>query len=288
MKIIDSHLHFFNLSQGEYHWLKTDNPPFWSDKHLIAKSFNESDVVLKKPLTIAGFVHIEAGFNNQKPWQEIAWLEQSCRLPFRSIASIDLTLSTEHFQHQIAQLITYSSVVGCRHILDDQAFELLSSTQVQQNFSTLNQQQLNFEVQLPLADEQAVSALCNIIDKNPNICFIINHAGMPPTAMNDYSALSTWYLGLSKVASFKNVAIKCSGWEMFDRNYSVAWLQAIIEQCLTLFGNKRVMLSSNFPLTLFSCSYQEYWEVIVKTILKDQHSLLHDNSQHWYKFTSSI
>lgn len=285
MKLIDSHLHFFNLSQGEYHWLKIDNPPFWSDKHLIAKSFNESDLVLKKPFTIAGFVHIEAGFNNQQPWQEIAWLEQSCRLPFRSIASIDLTLSDEHFQHQIAQLITYSSVVGCRHILDEQAFELLSSTQVQQNFSALNQQLLNFEVQMPFANDQAVSALCNVIEKNPEISFIINHAGMPPTEVNNYSALSTWYHGLAQVASFQNVAIKCSGWEMFERNYTIEWSKAIIEQCLAVFGNKRVMLSSNFPLTLFSCSYQEYWEMIVKIMINDQQSLLHDNSHFWYKFS---
>ena len=47
MKIIDPHLHLFDLKQGDYHWLKEENPPFWPDKHLIKKSFKETDLTLK-------------------------------------------------------------------------------------------------------------------------------------------------------------------------------------------------------------------------------------------------
>lgn len=116
MKIIDPHLHLFDLSQGEYSWLKPECPPFWSDKPLIAKNFSENDLTLAKPLTLAGFVHIEAGFDNQQPWREIAWLESTCKIPFRSIALLDITLPKALFLTQLESLMTYQSVVGVRYI----------------------------------------------------------------------------------------------------------------------------------------------------------------------------
>ena len=73
MKIIDPHLHLFDLSQGEYSWLKPECPPFWPDKSLVAKNFSEHDLRLNESLKLTGFVHIDAGFNNQQPRREIAW-----------------------------------------------------------------------------------------------------------------------------------------------------------------------------------------------------------------------
>ena len=284
MKIIDSHVHFFNLNKGHYHWLRTDTPPFWPDKAIIAQDFDESDLLLQHPLTIAGFVHIEAGYNNLAPWKEIEWLEQCCSLPFRSIATIDLSLPSDEFQQLISRLVRFSSVAGCRHILDDQAFDLLSSEQVQQNFSTLNLHQLIFEVQMPFSDMKTVNKLSLIIENNTDVTFIINHCGIPPTGDFEHLLHSSWYAGLSRISAFKNVAIKCSGWEMFDRQYNSLWLTNVIKHCITLFGYHRVMISSNFPLTLFSCSYQKYWKKIIATLTQNNKDLLHNNSKNWYKF----
>ena len=94
MKIIDPHLHLFALELGHYHWLKAENPPFWPDKQHIYKSFDETDLMLTAPYSLAGFIHIEAGFDNEQPWRELAALEQSCNKPFRAIANIDLTSSS--------------------------------------------------------------------------------------------------------------------------------------------------------------------------------------------------
>ena len=123
IKIIDPHLHLFNLKQGDYQWLKAENPPFWSDKKIINHSFTEKDLQLSSPFELAGFVHIEAGFDNQQPWREIAWLEKTCSLPFRSIAGINLLLPSNEFQQTLDKLSKYQSVIGVREILDENAFE---------------------------------------------------------------------------------------------------------------------------------------------------------------------
>lgn len=269
MKIIDPHIHLFNLEQGDYHWLKTDNEPFWPDKALINKPYTESNLALVSPLELAGFVHIEAGFDNNQAWRELAALEQSCQKPFRAIAHINLTASSHDFRQCLTRLAQYPSFAGVRHILDEQALHLLTNKQVIANFKVLNgfakdcNHPLVFEVQLSLSEQAAVNALCDVIGDNREISFIINHAGFPPTDMPTIE-WQRWQSNLVKLSMYPHVAVKCSGWEMTNRAYQTPWLNENLTLILSIFGAKNIMLASNFPLCLLSkSSYQEYWQSIV-------------------------
>lgn len=266
-KIIDPHLHFFNLQKGDYAWLKPQNPPFWSDKHLINKDFVEADVLLPAPNQLSGFVHIEAGFDNQQPWREIDWLEQHCSLPFKSVAFADITAIS--FANHINQLKQRKSVVGIRHILDDQAEAILCSPLIHQHFSLLAQAELSFDAQLSLTDDQAVKLLIKLAKQHKTVRLIINHAGWAP-ANNNVNEQTKWKLNLQKLAGCENIAIKLSGWEMLDRAWQPQQIAAVIQECITTFSDTRVMLASNFPLCLFSMSYAELWEVYSETL-----SLIH-------------
>ena len=70
-KIIDPHIHLFDLAKGQYQWLQTNNPPFWPDKHIIQKNFIEQDLKLNNNFSLEGIAHIEAGFDNESPIEEI-------------------------------------------------------------------------------------------------------------------------------------------------------------------------------------------------------------------------
>jgi L-fuconolactonase len=256
IKIIDPHLHLFDLIKGDYQWLRPENPPFWSDKQLIAKSFTEQDLALTTPLVLAGFVHIEAGFDNQQPWREIAWLENTCNLPFRSVAMLDITLAPTSFTQQLDNLIRYQSVVGIRYILDGNALCILSDKNSQTNLATLAANKLSFELQMSLTDTPALEQLLTILALIPDLLVCINHAGWP---MPDNVQHSLWLKNLKRLAKFNHVFIKCSGYEMTDRAYSASWQYKIVSQCVEIFGVERVMLASNFPLSLFHESYQDTW-----------------------------
>jgi len=298
MKIIDPHLHLFNLEQGDYHWLKKDNPPFWPDKNIINRSFTEQELKLTQPFELAGFVHIEAGFDNKKPCREIAWLESSCKLPFKSIANIDITLSSDNFSLKIEKLTRFSSMVGIRHILDDKAFSLLSDKQVISNIAKLNSLGLLFEVQMSLLDHQSINLLCDVIKHNNNMSFIINHTGFPPIDTQTIE-WKHWQSNLIKLSIFSHVAIKLSGWEMMDRNYtqskSQSWLNLMMQGCFDIFGIKRVMLASNFPLCLFSQkNYQQYWLYLLSTDFfqtkteQEKSALLYNNALQWYQLNNIL
>lgn len=288
MKIIDPHLHLFALSQGKYHWLKDENPPFWPDKDKINRSFDETDIALSQDLSLQGFVHIEAGFDNEEPWRELSYLESSCQLAFRSIAGINLLDSQVEFAQSLEKLSAQSSFIGVRHILDEQALSILKNDLAQANFTQLNnysrQNKLIFESQLNVTDTPACELVFQLISKQVDTLFIINHMGFP--ALNSKSsAWQHWHKNLTKLASLPNIAIKCSGWEMINRNYSSHWVEQCLNACLEAFTTKRVMLASNFPLCLFSQqSYQSYWQELIgsKAIqalsINEKSALSYDNA----------
>lgn len=294
MKIIDPHLHLFDLELGHYQWLKVENTPCWPDKQLINKSFDETDLTLTEPLSLSGFVHIEAGFDNKQPWRELAALEQSCNKPFRAIANIDLTSSSQHVNTVIEKLTEHSSFVGVRHLLDDQALALLKNKQVLDNIKILNKNGLVFDVQLPLIEHASVEALSDVIANNRDMNFIINHAGFPPTNTGTIE-WQCWQSNLTKLSIYPHVAIKCSGWEMTDRNYKTTWLNEHLSLIFTIFGAKKVMLASNFPLCLFSHNnYQAYWQSIISSDFfqalteQEKSTLCYDNALNWYAMSEII
>jgi len=287
MKIIDPHLHLFDLTKGEYSWLKPENPPFWPDKKVITRNFIVDDLQLVAPLSLAGFVHIEAGFNNEQPSQEITWLESlNTQTPFKSVAYIDITLASSKFIEHIAMLQSFKSIVGCRHILGDDIERIITQPQVRKNLALIAQKSWIFELQTTLMSNKVTNCIIELCEDIPKLTMIINHAGFVPAEINS-QAWNNWQQQLAMLAQLKQIAIKCSGWEMVDRNYSVDWLRANIEQIIKYFGADRVMLASNFPLTLFSQSYHSLWHQYIEQLnLSEQvkHQVCYQTAKNWYRF----
>ncbi len=279
MEIIDPHLHLFDLEEGDYHWLDSDSLPDWPDKHKIRNNYSESDLDLPGQLSLNGFVHIEAGFDNTQPWREIEWLEKHCQLPFRSVAFADLT--SESFSQQLEKLSDYKSVVGIRFILDDRATELLSNPVFQQSLKHLEQQKLIFEAQLSLLDLPAIKLLSDQMEKVPELNVVINHAGFPAALSQE------WMEAVTALAHYPQCFIKCSGWEMLDRQWMVETVKPYIKFVISQFGLSRVMLASNFPVSELSCSYADLWRRYVKEMKfndSEKKLLMHDTAEKLYGF----
>lgn len=303
MKILDPHLHLFDLHLGQYAWLKPENAPFWPDKTVINKSFSQQDLVVSEGHEIAGFVHVEAGFNNDIPKEEVDWLESVVKKTFKTVAFIDMTLPVIEFEQTLNDLMSCQSVVGVRHILDDDAFDVLSLGQVKSNFAYLAKHNLSFDLQMPITDNLALNQLISILKHCPTLKVILNHTGWPPIADSaELLAKSDWYSALKQLAALPQCAVKCSGWEMIDRQYDSSftsssvikqdtWQSQVLTLCLQAFGQERVMIASNFPLCLLHSSYQDYWDNVINilnnmplTETKKQ-ALVFNNACSWYNLT---
>lgn len=308
INIIDPHIHLFDRSRGDYHWLNSENPPFWSDKSIIQRDFNieelNNSLQASNKIKLAGFVHIEAGFDNTKPWRELAYIESISSQNKRTVASINLLEPPETFKLSLQRLLSYRSLIGARHILDEQAHTILANQNAQQNFATLNKiPNFVFELQLPLADANAVMVLPllkQIIATNSHLRFIINHAGFPPKTAPETTpetikadTWEVWKKHIHALAQYPNVFIKCSGWEMEDRQYEMSWLSEVTSFCIQALSIERVMLASNFPLCLFAQkSYEEYWQDVLQSSVmmqcseNEKNALLYSNALGIYQLSN--
>lgn len=277
-RVIDPHIHLFDLEQGEYHWLQEGNLPNWPDKANIRNSYTEAELTLPASVELAGFVHIEAGFDNANPQRELAWLEENCSLPFRSIAFLDLT--APDFKEKLAVLQQHSSLVGIRHILDEDAVGLLSDPQVIDNFGSLAEAGLLFEAQFPIANTEAVNKLCELMTALPALKVVISHCGSPEQ-LNE-----AWMESIMRLAHHMECYIKCSGWEMFKRDWQVDEVKPLINFAIRQFGLTRVMLASNFPVSELGYSYEEVWQRNLKEMRWkgfEQEMLVFENAKRIYQ-----
>ncbi|WP_033082814.1 amidohydrolase family protein [Colwellia psychrerythraea] len=322
VNIIDPHLHLFDRSQGDYHWLKSENPPFWPDKSIIQQDFSIDDLTnsfaLVGNINLSGFVHIEAGFDNVHPWRELEYLDNLAieNVPYpkcRTVASIDLLAPPLDFIKTLDILQQHSNMIGVRHILDEQAYSILTNQNAQINFASLNKlPYFIFELQLPLADENAMQVmplLIETITNNAQLRFIINHAAFPPKDIRGKAWL-LWRKNISELALLPNVFIKCSGWEMADRQYEMSWFSGVTNFCIETFSIERVMLASNFPLCLLgrnldnevgnkladkpdNKTYGRYWQDILQSSVikqcseKEKSALLYDNALGIYQLSTA-
>lgn len=256
MQFIDPHIHLFDRDRGDYGWLKPSSPPHWPDKPIINHDFNVSDLHVHKGLSLAGFVHVEAGFNNEQPWREIEWLESVVEIPFKAIACVDLTAAPQVFQGVINKLCSYVSVVGVRYLFDDEAVSILSHVNTLTNLEYLRDSRLLFETQISAVDSEAVTAFTHMARALPQLSIVLSHTCFSP---NDPHGYALWCQQVHRLASCGNIHIKASGWEMVSRTYELADVFRVTTTLIAAFGDQRVMLASNFPLTLFSRSYQQLW-----------------------------
>lgn len=274
LSIVDPHLHLFDLQAGEYAWLKPENAPFWPDKSLICRNFDVNSLWLTHKLRFSGCVHIEAGYSNSHPEQELTYLNKHFdkyeQLKVGLIAYADITLPPKVFQKQLLQLASAARFKGLRYIFDDKAKELAENQAVFLNLSLLAKQQYIFELQFEVGCANAIGPVLKLLQALPELKVVLNHVGFAPS--HKKTPFLEWQDNIAKLACIENLHIKCSGFEMGNRHYTNEQIRKVIAHCLIHFGQKRLMCASNFPLTLFSCSYQMYWQNIRMAVASMQTS----------------
>ena len=280
---VDPHIHLFALNEGQYEWLKPTNAPFWADKKSIAKNTTEAMLHRASLGQLSGFVHIEAGYDNGRPWREIAFLERHCALPFRSVGCIDLTGNS--VGSHIDKLAFYPSVGGLRHILDDEAETLLRSPKVKWALGHMASKRLSFDAQLNIADSNAVVALLNVLEQNPALKVAINHAAIAPIDIKSF-AFKAWRQNIRDLSETGQVAFKFSGLEMQDRRWQWQRAYYIFETLLNTVGANQIMFASNFPLCQWRIPYAALWHGFsdMTTPLSEAQkaALLSINAKQWY------
>jgi predicted TIM-barrel fold metal-dependent hydrolase len=117
----------------------------------------------------------------------------------------------------------------------------------------------------------------------PQTRIVLNHLGGPlaigPYAGKRKDAFVEWRVGIRSVAGCPNVHVKLGGLGLkligftfsgndmppSSKDLEKVW-RPYIETCIEVFGPKRSMFESNFPVDKGSCSYQVLWNAFKRIV----------------------
>ena len=293
-KIIDTHHHLWDPTNGKYDWLIADGHEVFN-KVYLHKEF-EQDIA---NLNLIKSVHVQAEINLSETIYETQWLQdyynnQSLydrRLPNAIIGFVDfLDIKVE----QTLELhLQYPNFRGIRQILNfdkknknisHATFDYLKNDLWFQNFGLLKKFDLLFDLSILINQTEDAE---NLIKKYDSTLFIINHTLCPHDITNEN--INLWLDKIKILSKYENVAIKLSGFGEFNSNWTTESIKPLILYSIENFGISRCMFGTNFPVDKFlsNASYEDYWKSYLtntQDFSEDEiNNLFYKNAEKFYK-----
>ena len=114
---------------------------------------------------------------------------------------------------------------------------------------------------------------------------MLNHTGLPADRSRD--GLAAWKRAMATLAGCPNVAVKISGIGQPAAAWTVEANRDIVRTVIDLFGAKRCMFASNFPVDSLCASFDAIYagfDQITKGFFEEERrALFHDNAVRIYR-----
>ena len=293
-KIIDTHHHLWDPTNGKYDWLIADGHDVFN-KVYLHKEF-EQDIA---NLNLIKSVHVQAEINLSETIYETQWLQdyynnQSLhdrKLPNAIIGFADfLDIKVEQ---TLQEHLKYPNFRGIRQILNfdkknknisHATFDYLKNDLWVKNFGLLKKFDLLFDLSILINQTEDAE---NLIKKYDSTLFIINHTLCPHDITNEN--INLWLDKIKILSKYENVAIKLSGFGEFNSNWTTESIKPLILYSIENFGINRCMFGTNFPVDKFlsNASYEDYWKAYLKItqdFSQDEiNNLFYKNAEKFYK-----
>jgi predicted TIM-barrel fold metal-dependent hydrolase len=270
MRIIDPHIHLWDLSTGLYPRLEKPSTGFIGDNAPIARSYLLDELLAEGQgeFEIAKIVNVEAFPTD--PVQETRLLQQLADrtgYPQGIVANADL--ASPDCERVLEAQAAHANLRGIRQVLNTHADPFyayvsedhLANATWRRNFGLLARRNLSFDMQLYPHQMDAAAALAAA---HPDTTIILNHAGM--AVDRTLAGWRQWRDGIHALARLDNVAVKISGLGMFDHAWTVESLRPYVLETLDAFGLRRAMFASNFPVDKLFGTYTTLWRAFSATV----------------------
>ncbi|WP_447895325.1 amidohydrolase family protein [Vreelandella sp. GE22] len=294
MQVVDPHLHFWALDQGNQPWLENPSPNLLGDYTPMARDFGPQELFDQlDDIELMGLVHVEADADD--PVAETQWLTRllarHSSLDVAMVAGVDLSQPEAPAQLE-AQLELSSQIRGVRQILNvhqDPLYDYVGRHYMeeslwQQNMARLAQLELSFDLQIYPSQMTQAAALAA---RHPDIQFVLNHAGMYVDRQG-VRGWREWRDGMRLLARQPNIAIKLSGFGMLDHHWSVGSIRPLILEALDAFGVERCLFASNYPVDGLYAGYQDIWrayaQIVADASQAEHQALFVKNARRIYRF----
>ncbi|MEL6677928.1 MAG: amidohydrolase family protein, partial [Pseudomonadota bacterium] len=126
---------------------------------------------------------------------------------------------------------------------------------VQKNIAFLGAYGWSFDLQLFAGQMRHGVALAEAC---PQVTFILQHAGMLEDTSDE--GWAAWRTGMKALAKCPNVVTKLSAFGTFSHRNDPKFIAQIIGETVKIFGAKRCMFGSNFPIEKIWTDYASLFD----------------------------
>jgi predicted TIM-barrel fold metal-dependent hydrolase len=256
LRIVDPHVHLWDLSRDRYGWLQDEplpNNPAGDMSPIARRDYLPDDYRADTAgWNIDKMVHVECGLPIGRQLAETDWLQSladDTGCPQGIVAGADLLdpdLDALLEAHAARPNVRGVRQIVCWHRDPLKTYtprDLLADPAWVGGFAKLARHDLSFDLQL-YPSQMATAAV--IASRHPDTPVIVNHAGLPTD--RDEAGMERWRTGLRLLAAQPQVSIKISGLGITDRDWTVASIRPVVLECIDVFGTDRAMFASDFPV----------------------------------------
>jgi L-fuconolactonase len=279
-KIIDTHIHVWDLQRAQYPWLKNDTS-------ILKQTWQIGQLTESK--TAAGItsgILVQASGNSEdtelmlETADKTAWIEGVvCWLPL---------VDTHKTQELLAKkYINEKYIKGVRHqIHDEPDAKWLLQPSVISSLKVLAQKNIPYDVVAVLP--QHIETALQVAHKIPELKMVFDHLSQPPVKTKE--RFGAWGDLMKAASEHKNFYAKISGLGTTTgnfENWNAEDVKPYIAFALEHFGTNRCFCGGDWPVSLLAGSYTKVWNVYTSVInslvnKNDSENIFYNNAQQFY------
>ena len=278
-KLIDSHVHFWNISKLQYPWLKDISE---LNKSFELKEFQKETMQLNIEKLV--FIQCECLPNFYK--NEIAYIQELSETDSR----IEAIISYFPLEHKdaytlLTDLVKNPKIKGIRR-LEEEPTSLYNQTDFIHNFHLLSEFNLTFDLGVKA---HQLDAAIQLVNQFPNQKFILDHFGKPSVKQKE---MELWKSQMNLLSSHPNVYCKLSGLitESDLTHWKLEDLQAYVDYAIETFGTKRLTFGSDWPVVTLGANYKTWlstaFELCKHLSDTELHQIFYQNALEFYQLES--
>lgn len=280
-KIIDTHIHIWDLEHIRYPWLDGDTT-------ILNRSYAIEELEPARQdagITYGVFVQAEDSFADAdymlSMCETIPWMVGAvCWLPLLDPEATEKVLTEKYLKNKYFK--------GVRHLIHfDTNTKWMLQEQVLESLAILIKYNIPYDVVGILTDH--IETALRVAEKVPELRMVFDHLNQPP--ISTHERYGRWGELMEEASKHKNFYAKISGLGTVTKKKEGEWgeddLKPYIEFALQHFGEDRCFCGGDWPVSLLAGGYAGTWKTYITLLEKllspdGQDKVLYRNAKLFY------
>ena len=277
MKIIDTHVHFWNYQaeSKDFSWVS-------NEMAILKKDYLPDDLPLVGELLETFSSYKCVAVQARQSMEETLFL---LKLAEDNPAIAGVVGWINWLDPEVGKTYTdfrkYKKLKGFRHVIQDEKKGFMQNSTFRHSIGKIAGRYTYDLLVKPPQIQEAIE----LVEEFPHQLFVLDHLAKPNIKNQDFSA---WAEDIRKLKSFENLYCKLSGMvtEAHWHNWNESDFSYVMDVAVETFGPKRLMYGSDWPVCLLASDYKGVYDIVSNYLDKhpdlDKADIFNNNAVRFY------